>query len=286
MRKWMAFLTATILLFWCAALAEDVEPELNGAQELVLDEWYEIDLDGDGTPEDVLAQMEGFDEDCVLELLVDTENELYSFDTNIRYQDSVYVVDLDGDGKLEVLLSGDEVSADYFTWCLKFDPDQGLQAVPFADANRGENTDGYFDCGYGRVIVIEGDTLTLLGSQDALGTWWCTRKFTLRDGQFELDDDGIWHVVVDFEDSEVWEYHSLPLVRELDVTLEDGSEATLPAGEILLITETDKTSFVGFQTQSGMRGTFPIEPNEEDGWGFLIHGVSEYNYFEYIPYAD
>ena len=285
MKKWICILIAAAV-FCCGALAEEIEPTLNGAQILTLEEVCEIDLDGDGTPEIVRPQMQGFNGEENLQLLVETEEKIYFYDTFILYANGAYAVDMDGDGVPEILLSGDEASADYFTWCLKFDPALGIQAVPFADANRGENTDEYFDSGYGRIIAINGDKLTLLGSQDALGTWWCTREFTLRDGRFELVDDGIWHVVFDTDDPETWEYSSLELIRELDVTLENGSAATLAPGEKLVITDTDKVSYVGFQTQTGTRGTIPIEPDIEEGWGFLIHGISEYEYFDYIPYSD
>ena len=244
------------------------------------------DLDGDGVPESVRPQMETIDWEESLQLLVMTEELPYYYDTYILYVKGVYAADLDGDGVTEILLCGDEASADYFTTCLKFDPKHGLQPIPFADANRGENTDEYFDSGYGRIISIDGNVLTLLGSQDALGTWWCTREFTLRDGQFELDDGGVWRVAVDTEDPEVWEYLSLTLIREMEITLEDGSAATLSPGESFVVTETDKVSFVGFQTLSGMRGTIPVEFDEEEGWGFKIHGINEYEYFDYIPYSD
>ena len=285
MKKWICILVAASI-FCCGALAEEIEPTLNGAQVLTLDEIYEIDLDGDGTPEIVRPQMQGFDGEENLQLLVETEEQIYFYDTFILYANGSYAVDLDGDGIPEILMSGDEASADYFTWCLKFDPALGIQAIPFADANRGENTDEYFECGYGRIIAIDGNTLTMLGSQDALGTWWCTREYTLRNGRFELDDDGIWHVAFDADDPDTWEYSSLELIRELDVTLADGSAATLAPGEKIVITDTDKVSYVGFQTQTGTRGTIPIEPDVEEGWGFLIHGISEYEYFDYIPYSD
>ena len=285
MKKWLAILLAAMLLCG-AALAEYIETELNGAQRLEVDEVYEIDLDGDGKPETVRSQMQGFDEENHLQLLVENGEQIYFYDTYIYYPDGIYVTDMDGDGIPEILLCGDELSADYFSWCLKFDAEQGLTNIPFADASRGENSDDYQDCGYGRIIKIDGSTLTMMGTQDALGTYWCTREFTLRDGNFELDDDGIWHVVVDTSNPDTWEYAYLELIRELDVTLEDGSEATLPVGEKFVITETDKVSYVGFETQSGTRGTFPIEFDETEGWGFKIHDINEYEYFDYIPYAD
>lgn len=285
MKRWMALLLI-LAMFGSAALAEDVETALNGAQRLELDEITYIDLDGDGEEEIVRPQMQILDWDECLQLLVETDEQAFFYDTYMIYADGVYAADMDSDGVPEILMSGDEASADYLTVCLKFSPETGLQTIPFADANRGKNTDEYFDWGYGKIISFDGNKLTLLGSQDALGTWWCTREFTLRDGRFELDDSGSWKAVTDMEDPDIWEYLSLKLIRELDVTLEDGSKATLGAGERMLITETDKTSYVNFQTESGVRGTIPIEPNTENGWGFMINGIEEGAYFEYIPYAD
>ena len=284
MKKWIAFLIAAAILCGAAVTAEE-EPVLKDVQKLTMEEICEIDLDGDGTPETVRPQMQGVIDEEYLQLLVETEEQVYFYDTYIMYVDGVYAVDLDEDGKQEILLCGDEASADYYTWCLKFDPELGIQAVPFADANRGENTGEYSDFGYGRIIAIDGNTLTMMGSQDALGTYWCTREFTLRDGRFELDDDGIWHVVVN-DDPDFWSYGCLELIRDMDVILADGSAATLSTGEKLMVTETDKVSYVGFVTQEGMRGTIPIELDEEEGWGFKIHGINEYEYFDYIPYAD
>ena len=285
MKRWISVFIAAVMIF-AAAQAEDMEPVLNGAQVLALDEICEIDLDGDGLEEIVRPQMEGFAEEQFLQLLVETEEEIFFYDTFILYMDGTYITDLDGDGLPEVLLSGDEISSDYFTWCVKFSREEGFHAIPFADANRGENTDKYFDGGYGRIVEIDGNKLTMMGSQDALGTWWCTREFTLRDGRFELDDDGLWHVVLDADNPDTWEYSCLELIRDLEITREDGSKATLSAGEKMIPTETDKVSFVNIRTQSGERGTIHIEPDVEEGWGFMIDGINEYEYFDYIPYAD
>lgn len=272
-----------------AALAEGAvidEAAFEGALRLETGEVYAIDLDGDGEEENVSVRLEGPTYEENLTLQVETWELIYSYPTYIYFNEEAFCVDLDGDGRPEILLSGDEASADYSTWCLKFDPELGLQTVPFADAGRGENTGEYGDWGYGRVDAIHGATLTLTGSQDALGTWWCSREFTLRDGRFELDDDGVWHVVENFEDPELWEYRALVTTRELPVTLQDGASATLPAGARFVVTETDKASFVGFLTEDGQRGRIAVAPDVENGWGFLVNGASEYDYFEYVPYAD
>ena len=289
MKNWL-FLTMCLAL--CALLCGAAMAEagsFDGATVLKQDEACDIDLDGDGAEESVLIQMQGFDGEENLQLVVQTDELVYTYDTTILSDAAAYAVDLDGDGRIEILLSGDEASADYYTWCLKFDRDAGLQCVEFADANRGENTGEYGEYGYGRIDAIDGNVLTMTGSQDALGTWWCSRQFTLRDGRFELDDGGAWIVTDELgnmEDPEFWEYGALTLVRDLDVTLEDGSAATLKPGDQFVVTETDKVSYVKFVTKDGVRGTISVEPDVEEGWGFKIGGLHEYEYFDSIPYSD
>lgn len=289
MKKWLC-LALCMLLCTAACFAEPAEEKtFDGATALERDEVYKLDLDGDGAEESVQIHMQGYEGEENLQLVVQTDELVYTYDTFIMTDESACAADLDGDGTLELLLSGDEASADYSTWCLEFDRDEGLKCIEFADAGRDENTGEYGEYGYGRLDAIDGNVLTLTGSQDALGTWWCSRQFTLRDGRFELDDDGVWHVVdetLDTDDPEFWDYGALTLVRDLNVTLEDGSEATLKPGNQFVVTETDKVSYVGFVTKDGVRGRISVEPNVEDGWGFLIDGASEYDYFEYIPYAD
>ena len=284
MKKWLVLLAAAALLF-TAAFAEDMVPVIDGVLTLEMDESYELDLDGDGTVEHVCVRMDFFEDEEAFQLRVETDDAVYTYSTYILYQGVAYAADLDADGAIEVLLCGDEASADFFTWCLKFDPAQGIYPLPFADANRSENTDEYFDMGYGRIDAIDGNTLTMSGSQDMLGTWWCSREFTLRDGRFDLDDDGVWHVMIDMDDPDVWEYKSLTLVRELKATAPDGSAITLQPGERFVITETDK-KYAAFQTQDGVTGVIVTEPDTENGWGCLIDGISEFDYFEYVPYSD
>lgn len=286
MKRILGILCAAALLWTAGALAEEEALTLESGEALALDQKIEMDLNGDGTKETVCLRMQGpANEECLQIVVTDADGAVYTKDTDIHSVEGMYAVDLDGDGAMEVLLSGDVYSDDYVTWCFRYD---GAALVPlqFADANRGDNTDGYFDYGYGMITAIEGCSLTMAGSQDVLGTWMASRVFTLRDGRFELDDGGLWKMADVTGDPDVWEYRCLTLTKELKVTLEDGGEAVLNAGERMVITQSDKTSIVYFQTKDGVRGSFPIEPNLEDGWGSLIYGAPEYDAFEYLPYAD
>lgn len=286
MKRLLGVLCAAALLWTAGALAEEEALTLERGETLTLDQKIEMDLDGDGAEETVSLRMQGVaDEECLQIVVTDADGAVYIQDTDIHFVKGMYAVDLDGDGKVEVLLSGDVYSDDYVTWCFHYDG-EALAPVPFADANRGDNTDGYFDYGYGMITAIEGNTLTMTGSQDVLGTWMASRVFTLRDGRFELDDGGLWKMADVTDDPDTWAYRCLTLVKELKVTLEDGSAAVLNAGDQFVVTQSDKTSIVYFQTKEGARGSFPIEPNQQDGWGSLIYGAPEYDAFEYLPYAD
>lgn len=197
---------------------------------------------------------------------------------------------MDGDGVVEILLTGDVASDDYYTTCLHFE-DGALVPVPFADGNRGDNGSDYLAEGYGMVMDISGNTLSLSGSQDVLGTWFATRIYALVDGRFDFADNGEW--VRDLGDANTndpgfWEdnYGVLTTTAPLDYTAEDGSAAQLPEGARLMIMASDKQSAARFITPEGITGTLAIAPNKEKGWGMMVNGVNEDTCFEYIPYAD
>jgi len=284
MKKMFAWIIALMLTAGFAC-AETILPER--AILLPMDEKLEIDLDSDGEAEKVQIRMEGVEEEACLRILIEgTDGAMNIYDTWIMYPETCFATDMNGDGMLEILLSGDLQSNDYFTWCLNYDLEYGIRALPFADANRGMNTGEYSEMGYGKIIAQEGTSITLCGSQDVLGTWMADRTFGLQDGMFEFLDDGMWIMQDITSDEFTWDYSCLNPIKEVPVTLEDGSEGTLAAGEKFVITYTDKLSIAGFVTQEGKKGTITLTENTEEGWGHMINGAADYEYFEYIPYAD
>ena len=185
MKKLFAILTVAALALTGAVCAEETDMVLNNAETLEMDQKLEIDLDGDGVAERVQLRFQGTEDEKTLTAFVTAADDtVYSYDTDILSPYGAWVTDLDGDGRMEILISGDLMSDDYYTWCLHFDPQAGLTALEFADANRGDNTEDYFDAGYGAITAIDGNRLTMVGSQDVLGTWMAARTFTLKDGRF------------------------------------------------------------------------------------------------------
>ena len=268
------------------ALAEE-EPTIAG--QLAQGETLQIDLDGDGAAEGVRWAVETteYGVDCLTLTVQPKEGKALVYATDIVWKPEAFALDLDGDGAVELLLSGDVMSDDYYTACVRYDG-SALYEVLFPDSNRGDSGSGYFRQGYGRVIAIEDGRLTLSGSQDVLGTWFATRQVRLSPyDRFEFDDDGLWtRDMVDLDDAELWEYAALTAKIELTYTAPDGSEATLPAGEKLLVIASDKQETAHFTTPDGVFGALSIFPDYDRGWGWMVNGVGEADCFEYVPYAD
>lgn len=247
-----------------------------------------IDLDGDGAEETVACVMLLEDGLERLQLQVSPQGRAaVSADTDICVWTAGRAADLNGDGLVELLLSGDVMSDDYFTWCYNY-VNGRLKPVLFADVNRGDNGAGYFRQGYGQLIALDpaAGTVTLSGSQDVLGTWFGRRTLKLsEDGLFECADDGLWRRYIDPADADVWEYGALTVKTALPCRLA-GAEATLNPGDRILVTGSDKLSRATFVTPDGQSGEISIAQDFQRGWGWLAADVPEEEAFETVPYAD
>lgn len=268
------------------ALAEE-EPTLEG--QLAEGETVQIDLDGDGSVEAVSWAVETteYGVDCLTLTVQPKSGKALVYATDIVWKPEAFALDLDGDGAMELLLSGDVMSDDYYTVCLRYDG-SALYEVLFPDSNRGDSGSGYFRQGYGRIVAIDDGRLTLSGSQDVLGTWFATRQVRLSPyDRFEFDDDGFWtREAMDLDDADLWEYAALTAKVELAYVAPDGSEAILPAGEKLLVIASDKKDTAHFVTPDGRIGVLAISPDYDRRWGWMVNGMGEADCFEYVPYAD
>jgi len=268
------------------ALAEE-GPTHEG--QLAEGETLQIDLDGDGTVEAVRWTMTPteYGDDCLTLTVQPKAGKALVYATDIVWRPEAFALDLDGDGAVELLLSGDVMSDDYYTACLRYDGN-ALYEVLFPDSNRGDSGSGYFRQGYGRIVAIDDGRLILSGSQDVLGTWFATRQVRLSPyDRFEFDDDGFWtREAMDLDDADLWEYAALTAKVELAYVAPDGSEAILPAGEKLLVIASDKKDTAHFVTPDGRIGALAISPDYDRGWGWMVNGMGEADCFEYLPYAD
>ena len=246
-----------------------------------------LDLDGDGNAESIYVETVPDEFESFQRLHVSHAGGAEcTFDAEVIDSASAWAADLNGDGLVEIFLWGDVMSDDYCTWCLH-DAGDHLAPVLFADLSRGGNDRGYYKSGYGMLVDadLEAGTITLCGSQDALGTYFMDRTLALSaDGLFETADEGLWVRRIDDVD---WDEDWGVLTAKASIACEiDGQSASIQPGEKLLITATDKDSVAMFVTQDGRHGVLSIGEDYERGWGLLVDGVPEEDVFEYIPYAD
>lgn len=287
MKRAISIMLALLLSFALTpALAEGLG--LPDGSVLPMNTSVAADLDGDGASEHVSWTMVPGEFEEPLTLTVElSKGETLTYETGILGQAGVCILDLDGDGILEILMTGDVMSDDYYTWCLRLS-DGALREVLFPDSERGENTKGYFKYGYGLLTGVDGAKLTLTGSQDMLGTWMASRTVELGPVyRFEFCDDGLWHRAMgDVDGDDLWAYAALTTTAELPYADAEGNAGVLAPGTKLLITATDKQETAHFTTQDGVSGTLAVSEDYERGWGNLIDGVPEDQCFEYLPYAD
>lgn len=78
---------------------------------------------------------------------------------------------------------------------------------------------------------------------------------------------------------------SMTVIKELPVTI-DGTETVISIGSQIIITGTNNKDTIYFKlVESGQQGEIYYEMDTEEPWIHLISGVSEFEYFEAIPYA-
>lgn len=285
-RLFTVLLALALLAGLIPALAEALPAD---CIELAEGQAASVDLDGDGSAESVSwAMIPGEYEDC-LALTVDPGDYARTYPTEIIYGGQVFIQDMDGDGLAEILLTGDIMSDDYYTWCLQYRGGQ-LVEVLFPDCRRGENTDGYFPEGYGLITRLTDSYIELTGSQDVLGTWMASRRVSLANpGRFEFCDNYVWERwdYANGDEADLWEYGALTVKSPIPYIGEHGWEdGVLNPGDKLVIYSTDKEYAAHFVTPDGITGILSISPDYERGWGLLVDGVPEEDCFEYIPYAD
>lgn len=181
-----------------------------------------------------------------------------------RYAPQLWLADLDGDNLVEIYFGGDLASDDYAfsAWTVSM---SGLELIRI-------DGDPYIDA---RIISIDGSVMQLERTLPVLGSYRGTSNYCFGPtGQLEQLDI-VWQVQSDY---------ALKLKKALPVVMSDNSQATLPVGTQLYVTSTDAQSVVYFKTDSGLTGEIAVE-QADDGYSWMIAGVSEYEYFETLPYA-
>ena len=179
----------------------------------------------------------------------------------------IWLADLDADACPEIYFCGDMASDDYVlnAWSCKSGTPE---LIPFEDQLFLEAS----------ILSISEGSLQLESTQDVLGSYEAVRAYVLHDGVLVPLGDA-WQIV-----PANTSYSRLSLVRDLPVTLDDGTESTFGPGTILQVTGTDGKSFVDVITEDGVTGRIAITQPTGD-WQWYINGEPELEYFELVPYA-
>ncbi|MDE7253981.1 MAG: DUF3298 and DUF4163 domain-containing protein [Acetatifactor sp.] len=102
---------------------------------------------------------------------------------------------------------------------------------------------------------------------------------------YQLTEDGKLEPTEERYEIIRWdESEGLLLTKDLPVEV-DGAQTVVPAGSRIIVIATDNEGIAWFETvDGGMAGTIRYERREDD-YQLYIDGVSEYEYFEDLPYA-
>ena len=235
----------------------------------------EADLDGCGTPETVqlLRIWDQYDQQSFV-LRIQKGSDV--FDTGFEEPDvsypasfnaHIWLADLDADGYPEVYFNGNMNGDQYVlnVWSMKTGTPE---LIPFEDQI-------YLEAA---IIGVSDNSLQLESTQNVLGSYSAIRAYALHDDVLTpLGDE--WQIV-----PANTSYSRLSVVRDIPVTLDDGTESVFGPGTVLQVTGTDGKSFVDVITSDGVTGRIAIEQPAGD-WQWYIDGKSELEYFELVPYV-
>mgnify|MGYP004615591363 FL=1 len=235
----------------------------------------EADLDGCGTPETVqlLRIWDQYDQQSFV-LRIQKGSDV--FDTGFEEPDvsypasfnaHIWLADLDADGYPEVYFNGNMNGDQYVlnVWSLKTGTPE---LIPFEDQIFLEAA----------IISVSDTSIQLESTQNVLGSYSAIRAYALDDGVLTPLGDA-WQIV-----PANTSYSRLSVVRDIPVTLDDGTESVFGTGTVLQVTGTDGKSFVDVITSDGVTGRIAVEQPAGD-WQWYIDGKPELEYFELVPYA-
>lgn len=245
---------------------------------------YVTDLDGDGKDEEIFLKwiMSQYDMENACLVVRASDGTEVGYPTDIVADAFYYVIDADPeDGRQEIIVSGDVMSFDYCTWILRYE-NGNLVLLPYQTEDAEEYMTGVLS---GAFVRWDDGKIIIRDNVDVLGTWWGDMPYQLNADKTAIEavPGAVWTFEYDFEAPETWE-RCLELKKDLTYTDLSGAEATLLAGSRLQITETDAAAYVVFRAEDGTEGRFEIAPAEE-GWGWMIAGVNEAEWFVELPYA-
>ncbi|MCD8146664.1 MAG: hypothetical protein LUD84_05215 [Clostridiales bacterium] len=173
------------------------------------------------------------------------------------------------DGRSFVLLDADYASDDYVTFLFEVTDGEIVEQSRLEDVSLQSAT-------------VSAEQFNLRVHVDVLGSYDSYMDYVIDDaGTLQATSD-FYEIPVDDSD-----WRLITVIKAVPVTV-NGQETTLPVGTQIRITGTDNQSTAYFRVEdTGKEGsiTFVRGDGEEDAYTLYIDGISEYDYFETLPYA-
>ena len=282
---WMAVLLAGASLLGSCGLSEEGEntpvntqedldsPEGSAQQEAKVTEVpigveIQVNLSREGVTGDTVRIYQGVAEEeyeTMVPVCVEVNGQVLETEDRFEWLISCYLI-RQSSGKTYLIFDTDYMSADYVTHLY-------------------ELTDGEFrrasePVGGACIETVNTDSVLLRETVNVLGTYWPKMEYSISETGELTRQEGLYY-------TEAFESQIMTVMRELPVLL-DGQETTLPVGTRLRITATDNEGIAWFCTEtdgqdlSGVEGE--IHYTRQD-YEIMIDGVSEYEYFDMVPYS-
>ncbi|MCH5338237.1 MAG: hypothetical protein J1E03_05600 [Acetatifactor sp.] len=282
---WMAVLLAGASLLGSCGLSEEGEntpvntqedldsPEGSAQQEAKVTEVpigveIQVNLSREGVTEDTVRIYQGVAEEeyeTMVPVCVEVNGQVLETEERFEWLISCYLI-RQSSRKTYLIFDTDYMSADYVTHLY-------------------ELTDGEFrrasePVGGACIETVNTDSVLLRETVNVLGTYWPKMQYSISETGELTRQEGLYY-------TEAFESQIMTVMRELPVLL-DGQETTLPVGTRLRITATDNEGIAWFCTEtdgqdlSGVEGE--IHYTRQD-YEIMIDGVSEYEYFDMVPYS-
>ena len=216
----MKLLTALVLILTLTlpALAEP-------AENIALDAPFEADLNGDGVSETLTWRYagDGDGEDCLC-LEVTSGAQTADYPTAISHDEAMWLTDMGGPA---LVVTGHDEDGEGRTLVLRYTADGRIRytadgrirEVMFRADDREKVAEEYYSpAGYGILVSMSGDEITLEAQADVLGSWRARRGYVLNENDRFVFTDAPWQSAEDPENPESWSFPALTTVRSLEYT--------------------------------------------------------------------
>lgn len=239
-----------------------------GVTEVPLGVEIRVNLSREGVTEDAVRIYQGVAEEeyeTMVPVCVEVNGQTLETEDRFEWLISCFLI-RQSDGRTYLIFDTDYMSADYVTH---------LYELTDGELRRASEP-----VGGACIETVSTDSVVLRETVDVLGTYWPKMQYFIGETGNLVRQEGLYY-------TETFESQIMTVMRELPVLL-DGQETTLPVGTRLRITATDNESIAWFCTEeygqdlSGVEGE--IHYTRQD-YEIMIDGVSEYEYFDMVPYS-